>query len=126
MYANGVIVIEKVGQHFIIGLRGPTLLPEEREFLIKYNIGGVILFDRNLQSPEQIHALCTELHSLREETKDHAPMIIGIDMEGGRVHRLKPPFTKWPALKHISAQAARLPLRRAKWAAYLAPCVDVS
>ncbi|MCB9072456.1 MAG: beta-N-acetylhexosaminidase [Bdellovibrionaceae bacterium] len=129
-------MIEKVGQHFIIGLRGPTLLPDERDFLIKYNIGGVILFDRNLQSPEQIHALCTELHSLRQETKDHAPLIVSIDMEGGRVHRLKSPFTKWPALKHIgdvnsSSLAFRFALHMGEeMRAFginldFAPCVDI-
>jgi beta-N-acetylhexosaminidase len=129
-------VVEKVGQHFIIGIRGPKLLPEEREFLIKYNIGGVILFDRNLQSPEQIHALCSELHSLREHTKDHAPLIISIDMEGGRVHRLKSPFTKWPALKHIgdagsSSLAFRFALHMGEeMRAFginldFAPCIDI-
>ena len=87
-------MIEKVGQQLIIGLQGPTLLPEEKEFLLKYNIGGVILFDRNLQSPEQLHALTSELHSLRKQSKDKSPLIISIDMEGGRVLRLKEPFTK--------------------------------
>jgi len=96
-----VVVVEKIGQQFIVGIQGPELLPEEREFLTKYNVGGVILFDRNLQSPEQIHALTTDLHSIRLKTKDKTPMFISIDMEGGRVHRLKAPFTKWPALKKI-------------------------
>jgi beta-N-acetylhexosaminidase len=94
-------MIEKVGQQLIVGIQGPELTPDEKEFLIKYNIGGVILFDRNLKSPEQIHALTTELHSLRHETKDKAPLIISIDMEGGRVHRLKDPFTRWPALGNV-------------------------
>lgn len=94
-------MIEKVGQHLIIGLQGPDLLPEEKEFLLKYNIGGVILFDRNLKTPEQLHALTTELHSLRKESKDKSPLFVSIDMEGGRVHRLKEPFTRWPALAHL-------------------------
>lgn len=129
-------MIEKVGQHLIIGLRGPRLLPEEREFIIKYNIGGVILFARNLESPEQIHALCSELHSLRAETKDHAPLIVSIDMEGGRVHRLKSPFTFWPALKHIgdigsSSLAFRFALNMGEELRAFginldfAPCIDV-
>jgi beta-N-acetylhexosaminidase len=98
---SGVFVIEKIGQQFIIGIQGPELLPEEKEFITKYNIGGVILFDRNLQSPEQIHALTTDLHSLRHSTKDKTPLFVSIDMEGGRVHRLKKPFTQWPALMKI-------------------------
>ncbi len=96
-------MVEKIGQHFIIGLQGPELLEEEREFITKYNIGGVILFDRNLKSPEQIHALTSDLQGLRHKTKDKTPLFISIDMEGGRVHRLKEPFTRWPALSKIGA-----------------------
>lgn len=94
-------MVEKIGQQFIIGIQGPKLLEEEKEFITKYNIGGVILFARNLESPEQIHALTTELQGLRHKTKDKTPLFISIDMEGGRVHRLKPPFTQWPALSKI-------------------------
>lgn len=94
-------MIEKIGQHLIVGIEGTQLTADEKEFLTKYNIGGVILFARNLESPEQIHALTTELHSIRLNTKDKTPMFIGIDMEGGRVHRLKAPFTKWPPLARI-------------------------
>jgi beta-N-acetylhexosaminidase len=94
-------VVEKIGQQFIIGIQGPELLEEEKEFITKYNIGGVILFDRNLKSPEQIHALTSDLQGLRHKTKDKTPLFISIDMEGGRVHRLKAPFTKWPALSKI-------------------------
>lgn len=94
-------MVEKIGQQFIIGIQGPKLLEEEKEFITKYNIGGVVLFARNLQSPEQIHELTTELHSLRLQTRDKTPMFVSIDMEGGRVHRLKPPFTQWPALSKI-------------------------
>ncbi len=94
-------MVEKIGQQFIIGIQGPKLLEEEKEFITKYNIGGVILFARNLESPEQIHALTSELQGLRHKTKDKTPLFISIDMEGGRVHRLKPPFTQWPALSKI-------------------------
>lgn len=94
-------MVEKIGQQFIIGIQGPQLLDDEKEFITKYNIGGVILFARNLESPEQIHALVSELQGLRHKTKDKTPLFIGIDMEGGRVHRLKTPFTQWPALAKI-------------------------
>lgn len=94
-------MVEKIGQQFIIGIQGPKLLEEEKEFITKYNIGGVILFARNLESPEQIHALTSDLQGLRHKTKDKTPLFISIDMEGGRVHRLKPPFTQWPALSKI-------------------------
>lgn len=90
-----------IGQHIMIGLAGPTLTPDEKDFIIENNIGGVTLFGRNLVDPKQIHSLCSEIQSLRHKMPDKAPLFIGIDREGGRVSRLKPPFTTWPPLKKI-------------------------
>lgn len=129
-------MVEKIGQQFIIGIQGPKLLEEEKEFITKYNIGGVVLFARNLESPEQIHQLTTELQGLRHKTKDKTPLFISIDMEGGRVHRLKPPFTQWPALSKIgnigsSSLAFRFALQMGEEMRAFginldyAPCLDV-
>lgn len=89
---------EKLGQLLIIGLRGKELTKEEADFIVNNNIGGVILFDRNLESPIQLHKFCSDIQNLRHKTKDKVPLFISIDMEGGRVARLKPPFTRWPAI----------------------------
>ena len=92
---------ELIGQHMLIGLSGTVLTNEEKKFIVDNNISGVVLFARNCIEPRQIRDLCAEIQSLRHKMKDKAPLFIGIDMEGGRVHRLKPPFTQWPALKKI-------------------------
>lgn len=92
---------ELIGQHMLIGVSGATLTNEEKKFIVDNNISGVVLFARNCIEPKQIRDLCAEIQSLRHKMKDRAPLFIGIDMEGGRVHRLKPPFTQWPALKKI-------------------------
>lgn len=92
---------ELIGQHMLIGVSGTTLTNEEKKFIVENNISGVVLFARNCKEPAQIRDLCAEIQSLRHQMKDKAPLFIGIDMEGGRVHRLKPPFTQWPALKKI-------------------------
>ncbi len=92
---------QKLGQLFIIGLKGKSLGADEKEFIVKNNIGGVILFERNLESAEQIHSLCTSIQQLQKELPEKAPLFVGVDMEGGRVHRLKAPFTQWPALKML-------------------------
>ena len=92
---------EKIGQLLIIGIRGKTLTQDEAEFIVKYNIGGVVLFARNIESPEQVHALCTTLQALRHKTRDKLPLFIGVDQEGGRVARLKGGFTKWPAMAEV-------------------------
>ncbi|WP_409478502.1 beta-N-acetylhexosaminidase [Pseudobdellovibrio sp. HCB154] len=92
---------ELIGQHMLIGVSGHTLTESEKKFIVENNISGVVLFARNLSTPEQIRDLCAEIQSLRHKMASKAPLFIGIDMEGGRVHRLKEPFTKWPPLKTV-------------------------
>ncbi len=92
---------DKIGQLLFIGIRGKTLTQDETEFLIKNNIGGVILFARNIESPEQVHALCTQIQAVRHKTRDKLPLFIGVDQEGGRVARMKAPFTQWPPLATV-------------------------
>ncbi|PWU13679.1 MAG: beta-N-acetylhexosaminidase [Bdellovibrio sp.] len=105
------MTLEKLaGHHLIMGLSGPTLSAEERRFLVDYDIAGVILFPRNLNSPQQIYDLTAEIQSLSSKTVSGLPLFVSIDMEGGRVARLKEPFTQWPPLRQLgigdSAQLA--------------------
>ncbi|WP_413576281.1 beta-N-acetylhexosaminidase [Bdellovibrio sp. HCB290] len=90
-----------IGQHMFIGIQGHALTADEKKFIVEKNIGGICLFGRNVADPKQVHDLCAEIQSLRHRQADKAPLFIGIDMEGGRVHRLKPPFTIWPALRKL-------------------------
>lgn len=127
---------EYIGQQLIIGLAGQELLPEEAQFIIENNIGGIILFDRNLKSVEQIHKLITDVQQLRYKTPEKTPLFISVDMEGGRVQRLKDPFTKWPPVKNlgdidsssVAFQFTQLMGRELKAMGFnldYAPCVDV-
>ena len=95
------MIQEIIGQHLIIGLSGPALTMDEKKFIVENNIGGVVLFARNIKDPKQLHELCSEIQSLRHKMLDKAPLFISIDMEGGRVARLKAPFTQWPPVKRI-------------------------
>lgn len=94
-------MVDKIGQLVIIGIRGPTLTREEADFIVAHEIGGVVLFARNVQSPEQVHALCTSIQALRHQTKNKLPLFIGVDQEGGRVARLRAPWTVWPPLAKV-------------------------
>ena len=81
------------GLFFTVGVKATELSAEERLFFKEAGLGGFILYQRNLSDPEQIVALCRSLWGLGAE---YAPFIV-IDAEGGRVHRLPPPFTHFPA-----------------------------
>jgi beta-N-acetylhexosaminidase len=71
----------------ILGCLGPTLSASEVSFFREADPFGFIVFDRNLETPDQIRALCD---SLRDAVGRDAP--ITIDQEGGRVQRLRPPL----------------------------------
>ncbi len=83
---------EKIGQMIMVGLTGEELSQEEERVLRDYPFGGFILFSHNLKEPKQILFLC---RSLWQTAKEHPPFI-AIDQEGGRVHRLPAPFTRFP------------------------------
>lgn len=77
----------------ILDAEGARLSPEEKAFFRDVNPFGFILFSRNLETPDQIRALCADM---REAVGREAP--ITIDQEGGRVQRLRPPLGReWPA-----------------------------
>ena len=83
---------EKIGQMIMVGLAGEELSREEERVLRDYPFGGFILFSHNLKEPKQILSLTRSLWEISRE----APPFIAIDQEGGRVHRLPPPFTHFP------------------------------
>jgi beta-N-acetylhexosaminidase len=70
-------------QHAVIGLAGLTLSEQEKSWLQDSAPKGVILFARNVQSPEQTQALLAEVRQYGGEN-----LWAAIDEEGGRVHRM--------------------------------------
>jgi beta-N-acetylhexosaminidase len=88
---------KKIGQTLMVGFQGQQLTEEFKNFLVENAIGGVILFTRNVKDPVQLAELTNSLQSLAMQNQ--MPLFISIDMEGGRVARLKAPFTQWPPMK---------------------------
>jgi beta-N-acetylhexosaminidase len=86
-----------VGQLVIAGFEGHDLPVETRAIAREFDLGGVIYFARNVASPEQVVELSRASRALARET----PLWISVDQEGGRVARLRRPFTEWPPMNTI-------------------------
>jgi beta-N-acetylhexosaminidase len=83
-----------VGQLAIVGFNGVEVPAEVRSLAREFDLGGVIFFARNVEAPEQVADLSRQSQSLARET----PLWVSVDQEGGRVARLKRPFTEWPPM----------------------------
>jgi beta-N-acetylhexosaminidase len=96
---------EKVGQLFMVGFEGKDVTPELVEWMSTYHWGGVIIFGRNVESPEQLHRLTGGLQGL-PQGHDPLPLLVAVDQEGGRVARLKAPFTPFPSAAALGSIAS--------------------
>ena len=82
------------GQLAIAGFAGHSIPSDLKLLAREFDLGGVIFFARNIDSPEQVAELSREARELAKEL----PLWVSVDQEGGRVARLKAPFTVWPPM----------------------------
>lgn len=80
----------------VAGFQGTTLNAETEDLIVNHHIGGLILFERNFENPEQLTQLILDLQKLALSTPPFVPLFISVDQEGGRVSRLQPHFTRFP------------------------------
>lgn len=86
--------LQQAGQHLMVGFDGHTFNDELRYAIDTLKVGGLILFTRNIITPDQIQNLCHDAQAYAGEC-GQPPLFISIDQEGGCVARLKPPFTQF-------------------------------
>ncbi len=85
----------------MVDLAGIALEPAERDLLRHPQVGSVILFARNYESPEQVARLAADIHAVRTP-----PLLVAVDQEGGRVQRFRTGFTRLPPLRDIGRRYA--------------------
>ncbi|MGR3374808.1 glycoside hydrolase family 3 N-terminal domain-containing protein [Pseudooceanicola nanhaiensis] len=88
----------------ILDAEGLTLTADERALFRDADPFGFILFARNIDTPDQVRALTSEM---REAVGRDVPILI--DQEGGRVQRLRAPhWREWLApLDHVERAGAQ-------------------
>jgi beta-N-acetylhexosaminidase len=86
----------------VIDVVGKELTDDDRRRLMHPLTGGVILFTRNYESPEQLERLTSEIRALREPA-----LIVSVDHEGGRVQRFRTGFTVLPPMRTLGIEWER-------------------
>ena len=86
----------------MLDIDGLHLSPADRDLLREPAVGGVILFSRNFESPDQISDLVQDMRALRSPS-----LLIAVDHEGGRVQRFRDGFTAIPPMRRIGREYDR-------------------
>lgn len=83
--------MQAVGQ-LMLDIEGTALSLADEALLRQPEVGGVILFGRNVESPEQVRELTDSMRAIKPN------ILIAVDQEGGRVARLRAGFSPLPAM----------------------------
>ena len=89
-----------IARLFFAGIPETTLDAGTRALHADVPFGGIVLFRHNSAEPRAMRALADAIHRL----DPRLPPLVAIDHEGGRVHRLSPPFTHFPAAARVAEQ----------------------
>lgn len=89
------------GQLVLAGFHGHAASGDIQRLLREFGFGGVILFARNVDAPEQLAELVRELQEAARDAGADLPLLVAVDQEGGRVQRLRAPWTLWPPARAL-------------------------
>ena len=94
---------DKVGQLMMIGIHGQSLNDDAKFMLNEYRVGGIILFDRNMESKDQVKTLITDINKAGKSA-GLTPLFLGIDQEGGAVARMDDKLIKVPPAEEVGKE----------------------
>jgi beta-N-acetylhexosaminidase len=129
-------LVRRVGQRFVVGFEGQAASADVKALVREFGVGSIALFGRNVAAPEQVADLVRELQSVARDASHALPLLVAVDQEGGRVARLKEPWTVWPAARAVGRTGSEEMAREMGRALAeelaacgirydFAPCVDV-
>ncbi|UTW08417.1 beta-N-acetylhexosaminidase [Pseudomonas benzenivorans] len=80
----------------MLDIAGTWLTAGDRRLLSQPEVGGLILFARNIEHPRQVRELCAAIRAVRPD------LLLAVDQEGGRVQRLRQGFVRLPAMRAVA------------------------
>ena len=104
---------DKVGQLLMIGIHGTTLNDDAKFMLNEYRVGGIILFDRNMESKYQVKTLIADINKAGKSA-GLTPLFLGIDQEGGAVARMDDKLIKVPPAEELGETSVEQAVSLAK------------
>lgn len=93
--------IARAATRVMAGFDGHEANAHVRRLIRDFKVQSLILFKRNVDTPGQVADLVRELQSLATDAGYARPLLIAVDQEGGRVQRLRAPWTIWPPVRRL-------------------------
>ncbi len=101
----------RAADQVFVGIPGLELDSASESLLAEHKPGGLVLFRRNIQDPEQLSELVTAIRRVLPDAT------LAIDAEGGRVDRLRDVVGAAPAAAVLARNPASFALQAGTWIA---------
>lgn len=93
----------KIGQLLVAGFEGKTITPKIKKLIHDYHVGSIILFSRNIGTPEEVLQLTSNLQKEAKAAGYEKPLLICLDQENGVVSRIHQGLSSFPGSMALGA-----------------------